>query len=973
MRLPFDQTNLQRPSQNRLSPVFSPRTEPLDLQTSANYAKLESLKQLGKGIFSIGDAIFQNYSRDIQDEKKRKDLLIQYDLNEFSAEQKRNFETDPPESLSEAYARISDGVFGTVDQPGFAKKLADKYEFSEKEMEVYLRKYEVQNRLVAMAQQTQRENESKVFQTTTKLDQGLTDFQEGFDLNQYEGLSKTELAEALDTQLLDIWNSSTSGLNPVLKQRLEIETYEDLKKLKQGYLAQYDAKVLEENQAELARKVSKVLSQDLDREAALSEVSRILNKAEENGLINEKEKVDRFLTAQTLYDRTLFERLKREDPERLLEMFQEQKEGGESLFPGISPLERQQKLTEIIDVIRGNKAEGLGRVRKGVDDVLNEVLNPNTDQAALELFFESEVSKLPAEEQPVLQIAFDYAKRLRGRIPDVNKTNLLYLETQLLESEPAMFDESGGKDPSVGYKRTQLKRFKDQVKAIRDFRLSDMALSWQTMNPQADPFAESSIKANLEHQIKFLGNPNISLNELVRSGRVRLLPNQVQKESILRLESLESGVEYAQALDATLRNAGPFAPYLMEQLGRDKKDGGIGLEPSAYFNKIFLQSGQPQGIRNNILENLRSSVRNREENNRNFGVLGKGIPKVDFQRRVRTHQSIKDFNASYPKNIPGISAFVDSSIDMVEGYTLEMLSRDPDLDVQDAIDTAVSQLIDFNYVFLDPDFSGGTGRKVRIPRGEMRDLTPEQMEDALSVYVKEAYDSIQDPRIRETAEDREWAWFNNPDDTGFKLYTRTPDLQSWAAVGGDLAEISYEKLRVIASLPETTEQAATSTQILETTTDAGLTPGLQKGAKQAGEEIKMGTGTTLWDILGSGFELMEEGGEWFMKSVRPKREYVKKRSDNQTRAALPKKVVEPETNPILEELTLLQNESQTMEGTAGIEKLNEYASIVKERIQLNDLKGAQRYLRLVRAQLAEEKTKAEAMNDLLNFRNSRNQ
>jgi len=70
---------------------------------------------------------------------------------------------------------------------------------------------------------------------------------------------------------------------------------------------------------------------------------------------------------------------------------------------------------------------------------------------------------------------------------------------------------------------------------------------------------------------------------------------------------------------------------------------------------------------------------------------------------------------------------------------------------------------------------------------------------------------------------------------------------------------------------------------------------------------------------------------------------------------------------------LLQNEAQTMEETGGIEKLNEYASIVKERVQLNDLKGAQRYLRLVRAQLAEEKTKAEAMNDLLNFRNSRNQ
>ena len=70
MRLPFDQTNLRSPSQNRLSPVSSPRVQPLDLQTSANYAKLESLKQLGKGIFSIGDSLFQNYAKEKEQEKK---------------------------------------------------------------------------------------------------------------------------------------------------------------------------------------------------------------------------------------------------------------------------------------------------------------------------------------------------------------------------------------------------------------------------------------------------------------------------------------------------------------------------------------------------------------------------------------------------------------------------------------------------------------------------------------------------------------------------------------------------------------------------------------------------------------------------------------------------------------------------------------------------------------------------------------
>ena len=78
MRLPFDQTNLQRPSQNRLSPVSSPRTQSLDLQTSANYAKLESLKQLGKGIFSIGDAIFQNYAEEKREEKRRELELLSW-------------------------------------------------------------------------------------------------------------------------------------------------------------------------------------------------------------------------------------------------------------------------------------------------------------------------------------------------------------------------------------------------------------------------------------------------------------------------------------------------------------------------------------------------------------------------------------------------------------------------------------------------------------------------------------------------------------------------------------------------------------------------------------------------------------------------------------------------------------------------------------------------------------------------------
>ena len=386
MRLPFDQTNLRSPSQNRLSPVSSPRVQPLDLQTSANYAKLESLKQLGKGIFSIGDAIFQNYANEIRDEKKRNDLLIQYDLNEFSAEQKRDLENNPPDSFGEASARIRDRMYGNKEseEPGFAKQLAEKYGFSEKEMEVYLRKYEVENRLAAMVQQTQRENTAKVFNVTTKLDKGLTDYVQNFDINGYEGLSKTELSNAIDTRLLEIWKDSTEGLNTVLKQKLEIETYEDFKRIKQGFLGQYDTKINEENLANLGRKINSILSKNFEREEALSQIRSTLNTAEEEGTITEVQKVEREQNAQALYDRTLYERLIREDPQRLLEMMQSQKEGKTSIFPGMSPFERMQKYNEVQDVINGNLAQGLSNVRKSLEDSIKQTLNPNQDLASLE-------------------------------------------------------------------------------------------------------------------------------------------------------------------------------------------------------------------------------------------------------------------------------------------------------------------------------------------------------------------------------------------------------------------------------------------------------------------------------------------------------------------------------------------------------------------------------------------------------------
>ena len=140
MRLPFDQTNLRSPSQNRLSPVSSPRVQPLDLQTSANTAKLESLKQLGKGIFSIGDAIFQNYANEKKQEKKLQYEALGIDVQKESLKLEEDLRSTPSSSQQEDEIRVNEFWYGKrAENESRFKELQKKYDLPEKELKVLRR------------------------------------------------------------------------------------------------------------------------------------------------------------------------------------------------------------------------------------------------------------------------------------------------------------------------------------------------------------------------------------------------------------------------------------------------------------------------------------------------------------------------------------------------------------------------------------------------------------------------------------------------------------------------------------------------------------------------------------------------------------------------------------------------------------------------------------------------------------------
>ena len=286
------------------------------------------------------------------------------------------------------------------------------------------------------------------------------------------------------------------------------------------------------------------------------------------------------------------------------------------------------------------------------------------------------------------------------------------------------------------------------------------------------------------------------------------------------------------------------------------------------------------------------------------------------------------------------------------------------------------------------------------------------------MFLTEVEGKIQDPLIRETFNDREWAWFNDSMDQGFDLYTRVPGgLDQWVRVTvGDNDKqplIPYSKLRVMAEDPKVAEKAPgviSKTPVVGPVVDTldsmgagGI--GLQEGAKRVGKTSK-GTGVTgfskeraaeqLTNAVETIGEGVSSGTETLFNDVLPGAVdgvvdfFTDTEAEKAERRERFKRIAEKKSgktqknSEISEPIDLTADEISELEKEINV--LGDFNDLPVVRKLLNDAKFAststqvagaakvvQNNLIQIRALIAQEKTKRENMNDLLNFRNSRNQ
>ena len=1013
MRLPFDQTNLQRPSQNRLSPVSSPRTEPLDLQTSANYAKLESLKQLGKGIFSIGDAIFQNYAEEKRQEKKLKYEAVGIQLQKESLKLEEDLRTNPSNSQQEDALRVNNFWFGErEDKPSRFKELLKEYDLPEKELKILFEKAEVGNLSIAMAARTRLDFETGLFEAGTGFDQELAENIQNFKI-QDAPKDRNQFITEMDQGFEALINKYSQGLNSTQSQTFRKTALDVIRREKLRRLNEFENRSIDAARANYGRELNSILGLNLPRDVAIDRIAQLVVDYGPNGkrAFDEETGVKQLGSAEEIYDSEYAKRLIATDPQEFLRLHDSQKVGEESFLPSLNPEQREMLRQKAESELESLQKQGQGEALSAVQRTIREMLNPRTNLVQLKADFSSQILSVPVEDQPKYIVAMDYYESLRQSMPDPVKTNLPYLEKLLLQKDPDYHaSATGGVDPAIDLKRAGFLQFKQYVNGIKELRESNAGLFWKQAHPDADPLDQTSIAGNINEQIRYLNADPRKLAQYIRNGKIKLMENSDMDNMLLNLQGLPSGTEYKQTYTEIISKSGAWAPFLLEKLGRDKRDGGLGIEPSDYFYSVIQDPA--------ILENLRSSVLNRDTNNKNFSSYTT-IQQSDFKKMVRSHEGIRNFDSSYPRSNRALSAFVESSIDMVEGYAMEMMSRDPGLNVNEAVDRSVNHLIDNHYVFVEPKFSGGTGRMVRIPRAEMGQITEvSKFEDALTVFLTEVEGKIQDPLIRETFNDREWAWFNDSMDQGFDLYTRVPGgLDQWVRVTvGDNDKqplIPYSKLRVMAEDPKVAEKAPgviSKTPVVGPVVDTldsmgagGI--GLQEGAKRAGKTSK-GTGVTgfsteraaeqLTNAVETIGEGVSSGTETLFNDVLPGAVdgvvdfFTDTEAEKAERRERFKRIAEKESGKTQKNSEISEPVDLTADEISELEKeinvLGDFNDLPVVRKLLNDAKFAststqvagaakvvQNNLIQIRALIAQEKTKRENMNDLLNFRNSRNQ
>jgi len=883
MRLPFDQTNLQRPSQNRLSPVSSPRTEPLDLQSSANYAKLESLKQLGKGIFSIGDAIFQNYAEEKREEKRRELELLSLDLNRDSIDLQKSFETAPSASALEDEQRIHEWYYGAPEgEESRFQKLQQKYGISEKDMEVYFKRFEVNNLSKVLALRTRREqdvnrlNAKKFFNTT------LLNETESFDINNYPN-EKSAFIDQRREELLGYLNDATKGLSGALKTDVEAWGLDIInRELNQG-LRLFDVRTTDANQASFSESYNDIMSLELSREERLTRYRQLINEygpevSGGKGLFDQNSTVLKLQEAEAEVDREFGERLIDSDPQQFLDLWNAQEPGKESMLPGLKIQERLRlfdKATKALEGINADRASGAQEV---IDRVLGQMMRPKAQLARLANDFDQNIELLPETKngrpfRAKYQMAFDYVESLAHDMADPLKANRLTVETALARKPPEYYSIEGG-DPAIELKERAYLRYINHHKQIRESRAKDPAAYYAEKSPKQNAleyFDESSLEGSIREQTRYLtgeGHIPFQLAEEVRKGRINLLPNQVKEVLLNELGNIREGVPYAMALRTYLEPAGKFAPLLMEEFSRDKKNGGIGLELSAYHYTM------PHS--NAILQRMRTSELIRPElNKRESEILG-AVQSKDFSIAIVSNDIFDGFRQSMAIGDTSSKQLVNSTLEMVKGYTLMLMEEGQSFN--DAVEMANDHILGKQFAFLTPGFDDGY--KVRIPRAEMENLEDGQFEDALTVAAQQALESIDNPAIRATAEDRVFRWSNSPLDTGLILYSQDPDSLLFVPVASEKGEITWSELRALASVVDETPPGT-----------AGILSEIL-GPENVGETIKKETK----DLASPALKALQETADSIVESIQsgvrdivvdPRAEAKATGSKNQPKGVIP--------------------------------------------------------------------------------------
>jgi len=232
------------------------------------------------------------------------------------------------------------------------------------------------------------------------------------------------------------------------------------------------------------------------------------------------------------------------------------------------------------------------------------------------------------------------------------------------------------------------------------------------------------------------------------------------------------------------------------------------------------------------------------------------VQSKDFSIAIVSNDIFDGFRQSMAIGDTSSKQLVNSTLEMVKGYTLMLMEEGQSFN--DAVEMANDHILGKQFAFLTPGFDDGY--KVRIPRAEMENLEDGQFEDALTVAAQQALESIDNPAIRATAEDRIFRWSNSPLDTGLILYSQDPDSLLFVPVASEKGEITWSELRALASVVD---------ELPDRPTGLGTFVGDVAGdvAGDVGETIKDAGSSALKDLQETADSIVESIQSKFREEV----------------------------------------------------------------------------------------------------------